>query len=83
MSKTTNMASPDPLSRWILFQLHPAHLDSVPGIDSGTLPEPFPATAPVPAPDPDPDSLPPAGPRAAGADSGFAVEPLPSRAPVS
>ena len=74
------MASPDPLSRWLLSQLHPAILDTVPGIDPGTvpgkLPDPFPGA--TPKPDPDPDPLPPAKPGTAGIDPGFPVEPVPT-----
>jgi len=75
------MASYDPLSRWLLSQLHPLILDSVPGIDPGTLPEQFPGA--TPEPDPDPDPLPPAEPGTPGTDPGFPVEPLPSPVPVT
>jgi hypothetical protein len=75
------MATSDPLARWLLSQMHPAFLDGVPGIDPGTLPEPFPGA--TPEPDPDPDPLPPAEPRTPGTDPGFPVEPLPSPVPVT
>jgi hypothetical protein len=72
------MVTPDPLSRWLLSQLHPAVLDTVPGIDQGpvpgTLPDPFPGAPPKP----DPDPLPPAKPGTAGIDPGFPVEPVPT-----
>jgi hypothetical protein len=72
------MASFDPLSRWLLSQIHPLILDN---IDPGTLPEPFPG--PTPEPDPDPDPLPPSEPGTPGIDPGFPVEPLPSPVPVT
>jgi hypothetical protein len=73
------MASSDSLSRWLLSQMHPALLDSVPGIDPGALPEP----SSGPEPDPDPDPLPPSVPGNLGVDPGFPIEPLPSPVPVT
>ena len=78
---TAAMATPDPLSRWLLSQIRPLILDSVPGIDPGTLPDPFPGA--TPEPDPDPDPLPPSEPGTPGADPGFPVEPLPSPEPLT
>jgi hypothetical protein len=75
------MASFDPLSRWLLSQMNRMVLDSVPGIDPGTLPEPLPGSTADPEPDPDP--LPPAEPGILGPDPGFPVEPIPSPAPVT
>ena len=75
------MASFDPLSRWLLSQMNRLILDSVPGIDPGTMPEPFPGPTSDASPDPDP--LPPAEPRTPGSDPGFPVEPLPSPAPLT
>jgi hypothetical protein len=79
------MAAPDPLSRWLLSQMRPVLVDSVPGIDPGILPRlfPVPGSGPTPDPDPDPDPLPPSEPGTAGADLGFPVEPLPSPAPIT
>jgi hypothetical protein len=73
------MAASDSFSRWLLSQMPPAFADTVPGIDPGSLPEPFPG----PKPDPDPDPLPRPEPGTPGADPGYPPEPFPTPAPVT
>jgi hypothetical protein len=80
------MSTADPLSHWLLSQMHPAFSEGLPGVDPGTLPEPFPG--PAPEPDPDPDPLPPSEPGTPGADTGFPdpgfpIEPLPAPEPIT